>query len=56
MEIRQDKCDGEKYIQPKNTAIFVQLWLSLILGVTAFFAFCVSPRVTRFEASPELPN
>ena len=43
MDDPPQKCDGEEYVLPKNKAIFVQLWLSLILGVSAFLAFCVSP-------------
>lgn len=40
-----EKCDGKDYIPPASKTVRdleVQLVLSLILGVGAFIAFCVS--------------
>lgn len=41
-----EQCDGKDYIPPASKTVRdleVQLVLSLILGVGAFIAFCVSP-------------
>lgn len=45
------KCRGEDYLKPGSTNITVQLGLSLILGVSAFVAFCVCPGGPFYEAS-----
>lgn len=45
-----EKCDGKDYIPPASKTVRdleVQLVLSLILGVGAFIAFCVS-RSSRY--------
>lgn len=42
---KNDTCDGEDYIRPASKTerdLEVQLVLSLILGLGAFIAFCVS--------------
>jgi hypothetical protein len=42
---KNDTCDGEDYIRPASKTerdLEVQLVLSLILGIGAFVAFCVS--------------
>jgi hypothetical protein len=35
------QCDGRVWIQPNDKDIYVQLALSLSIGVSAFLAFCV---------------
>lgn len=49
--VKPDKCDGDDYVRPASKTVRdleVQLVLSLILGVGALIAFCVScpPRKT----------
>lgn len=37
-----DPCDGKHFLQPsKNKDLYVQLALSLLLGISAFVGFCV---------------
>lgn len=38
------ECKGEDALAPGNKDIFVQLVISFALGISAFIAFCVSPR------------
>jgi hypothetical protein len=43
--VKPDKCDGDDYVRPASKTVRdleVQLVLSLILGVGALIAFCVS--------------
>ncbi|ROT37159.1 DUF221-domain-containing protein [Sodiomyces alkalinus F11] len=48
----RDKCGGEEYLKPGSTNITVQLGLSLILGVSAFVAFCIlRPRWSTLYAA-----
>jgi hypothetical protein len=39
----KDKCLGENYVGPGKLDTQVQLVISLSLGLSAFFAFCVGP-------------
>lgn len=43
-EGKKDRCDdsGNEFVQPGEKDTYVQLVISLALGSTAFFAFCVS--------------
>lgn len=50
---KNDTCDGEDYIRPASKTerdLEVQLVLSLILGIGAFIAFCVSWEIPSFTA------
>lgn len=38
---KSEKCDNQDYLKPGSANLTVQLGLSLILGVSAFVAFCV---------------
>lgn len=37
-----NKCDGREYVRPGEKDIYVQLTISLALGLSAFIVFCVS--------------
>lgn len=39
---KEMKCDGHDAIRPGNKDIYVQLVISLILGLSAFVFFCVN--------------
>lgn len=39
------KCDGNEAVRPGEKDIYVQLVISLSLGLSAFVVFCVSRRV-----------
>lgn len=46
----KDKCLGDNYVKPGAKDTQVQLVISLALGLSAFFAFCVglpSPPILR---------
>ena len=43
---KKGNCSGDEFVQPGEKDTYVQLVISLALGLTAFIAFCVSP----FEA------
>jgi hypothetical protein len=45
----EKKCPREKYVQPGQTDTTVQLAISLLLGFSAFFAFCV--RLASFSSA-----
>jgi hypothetical protein len=50
---KNETCDGEDYIRPASKTVRdleVQLVLSLILGIGAFIAFCVSLEAPPFAA------
>jgi hypothetical protein len=37
-----NKCDGNEAVRPGSKDIYVQLVISLALGLSAFIVFCVS--------------
>jgi hypothetical protein len=37
----ENKCDGNEAVRPGTKDIYVQLVISLVLGLTAFITFCV---------------
>jgi hypothetical protein len=41
-ESKMKSCKSEDFTQPGSTDTTVQLVISLALGISAFFAFCVS--------------
>lgn len=42
---KKGNCDGsgDEFVQPGEKDTYVQLFISLALGLSAFTAFCVSP-------------
>jgi hypothetical protein len=46
---KKGNCDGsgDEFVQPGEKDTYVQLVISLSLGLTAFIAFCVSPVESR---------
>lgn len=52
-----DTCDGNEAVRPGTKDIYVQLVISLALGLSAFVAFCVRPKPNAFEAiRPPFPK
>jgi hypothetical protein len=47
-----DECHGDDVISPNASEkdIYVQLVISLALGIASFIAFCVSPDMTALPA------
>lgn len=44
---KNSSCNGNDFIQPGEKDTIVQLIISLTLGLTAFFTFCVCPSRLR---------